>query len=318
MKPIVSISMFALFAGAAAAEDINYNVTAETGETGSVYVGGKLFADGSASYGSVNIDISGGKISAAEGSYWMDGIFAGASEFGNENTSFSADSVAITMGGGDINNIVAGSFATEKGKTSIGSARITVSSGLVRNSVVGGSILTYYDVDGARVGQAVSHIGSSNIIINGDAVIGENILSAKDKSDNNDIIFSSVYGGGYTAGTGTQSFGSTNVSVSGNAVVNGVVIGGSHAGPTGTAYVGDKNASDFSKIVSSVSVSENAEIRGGYVFGGAYHSWGDGKKSSDIYGSTLVSVTGGKIYNSSLNAGYVFGGGYSSDGNNAG
>lgn len=30
MKPIVSISMFALFAGAAAAEDINYNVTAET------------------------------------------------------------------------------------------------------------------------------------------------------------------------------------------------------------------------------------------------------------------------------------------------
>lgn len=318
MKPIVSISMFALFAGAAAAEDINYNVTAETGETGSVYVGGKLFADGSASYGSVNIDISGGKISAAEGSYWMDGIFAGASEFGNENTSFSADSVAITMGGGDINNIVAGSFATEKGKTSIGSARITVSSGLVRNSVVGGSILTYYDVDGARVGQAVSHVGSSNIIINGDAVIGENVLSAKDKSDNNDIIFSSVYGGGYTAGTGTQSFGSTNVSVSGNAVVNGVVIGGSHAGPTGTAYVGDKNASDFSKIVSSVSVSENAEIRGGYVFGGAYHSWGDGKKSSDIYGSTLVSVTGGKIYNSSLNTGYVFGGGYSSDGNNAG
>ena len=99
--------------------------------------------------------------------------------------------------------------------------------------------------------------------------------------------------------------------------MNGVVIGGSHAGPTGTAYVGDKNASDFSKIVSTVSISENAEIRGGYVFGGAYHSWGDGKKSSDIYGSTLVSVTGGKIFNSSLNAGYVFGGGYSSDGNNA-
>lgn len=316
MKTIVPISMFALFAGAAAAEDINYNVTAETGETGSVYVGGTLLADESASYGSVNIDISGGKISAAEGSYWKDGIFAGASEFGNENTSFSADRVVITMSGGDINNIVAGSFATEKGNTSIGSVDIAVSSGLVRNSVVGGSILTYNTA--TNMGQAVSHVGSTNIIINGDAVIGENVLSAKDKSGNNDIIFSSVYGGGYTAGTGTQSFGSTNVSVSGNAVVNGVVIGGSHAGPTGTAYVGDKNASDFSKIVSTVSVSENAEIRGGYVFGGAYHSWGDGKKSSDIYGSTLVSVTGGKIYNSSLNAGYVFGGGYSSDGNNAG
>lgn len=315
MKPIVSISMFALFAGAAAAEDINYNVTAETGETGSVYVGGTLLADESASYGSVNIDISGGKISAAEGSYWKDGIFAGASEFGNENTSFSADRVVITMSGGDINNIVAGSFATEKGNTSIGSVDIAVSSGLVRNSVVGGSILTYNTA--TNMGQAVSHVGSTNIIINGDAVIGENVLSAKDKSGNNDIIFSSVYGGGYTAGTGTQSFGSTNVSVSGNAVVNGVVIGGSHAGPTGTAYVGDKNASDFSKIVSTVSISENAEIRGGYVFGGAYHSWGDGKKSSDIYGSTLVSVTGGKIFNSSLNAGYVFGGGYSSDGNNA-
>ena len=315
MKPIVSISMFALFAGAAAAEDINYKVTAETGETGSVYVGGTLLADESASYGSVNIDISGGKISAAEGSYWKDGIFAGASEFGNENTSFSADRVVITMSGGDINNIVAGSFATEKGNTSIGSVDIAVSSGLVRNSVVGGSILTYNTA--TNMGQAVSHVGSTNIIINGDAVIGENVLSAKDKSGNNDIIFSSVYGGGYTAGTGTQSFGSTNVSVSGNAVVNGVVIGGSHAGPTGTAYVGDKNASDFSKIVSTVSISENAEIRGGYVFGGAYHSWGDGKKSSDIYGSTLVSVTGGKIFNSSLNAGYVFGGGYSSDGNNA-
>lgn len=315
MKTIVPISMFALFAGAAAAEDINYNVTAETGETGSVYVGGTLLADESASYGSVNIDISGGKISAAEGSYWKDGIFAGASEFGNENTSFSADRVVITMSGGDINNIVAGSFATEKGNTSIGSVDIAVSSGLVRNSVVGGSILTYNTA--TNMGQAVSHVGSTNIIINGDAVIGENVLSAKDKSGNNDIIFSSVYGGGYTAGTGTQSFGSTNVSVSGNAVVNGVVIGGSHAGPTGTAYVGDKNASDFSKIVSTVSISENAEIRGGYVFGGAYHSWGDGKKSSDIYGSTLVSVTGGKIFNSSLNAGYVFGGGYSSDGNNA-
>lgn len=316
MKTIVPISMFALFAGAAAAEDINYNVTAETGETGSVYVGGTLLADESASYGSLNIDISGGKISAAEGSYWKDGIFAGASEFGNENTSFSADRVVITMSGGDINNIVAGSFATEKGNTSIGSVDIAVSSGLVRNSVVGGSILTYNTA--TNMGQAVSHVGSTNIIINGDAVIGENVLSAKDKSGNNDIIFSSVYGGGYTAGTGTQSFGSTNVSVSGNAVVNGVVIGGSHAGPTGTAYVGDKNASDFSKIVSTVSISENAEIRGGYVFGGAYHSWGDGKKSSDIYGSTLVSVTGGKIFNSSLNAGYVFGGGYSSDGNNAG
>lgn len=315
MKTIVPISMFALFAGAAAAEDINYNVTAETGETGSVYVGGTLLADESASYGSVNIDISGGKISAAEGSYWKDGIFAGASEFGNENTSFSADRVVITMSGGDINNIVAGSFATEKGNTSIGSVDIAVSSGLVRNSVVGGSILTYNTA--TNMGQAVSHVGSTNIIINGDAVIGENVLSAKDKSGNNDIIFSSVYGGGYTAGTGTQSFGSTNVSVSGNAVVNGVVIGGSHAGPTGTAYVGDKNASDFSKIVSTVSISENAEIRGGYVFGGAYHSWGDGKKSSDIYGSTLVSVTGGKIFNSSLNAGYVFGGGYSSDGDNA-
>lgn len=317
MKTIISISTLALFAGAAMAEDINYNVTAETGETGSVYVGGTLLADESEAFGAVNIDISGGKISAAEGTYWKDGIFAGASEFGNENTSFSADRVVITMSGGDINNIVAGSFATEKGNTSIGSVDIAVSSGLVRNSVVGGSILTYYDVDGAKVGRAVSHVGSTNIIINGDAVIGENVSSAKDKSENNDIIFNSVYGGGYTVGNGTQSFDSTSVSIAGNAVVNGVVIGGSHAGPTGTAYVGDKNASDFSKIVSTVSISENAEIRGGYVFGGAYHSWGDGKKSSDIYGSTLVSVTGGKIFNSALNAGYVFGGGYSSDGNSA-
>lgn len=315
MKTIISISTLALFAGAAMAEDINYNVTAETGETGSVYVGGTLLADESEAFGSVNIDISGGKISAAEGTYWKDGIFAGASEFGNENTSFSADRVVITMSGGDINNIVAGSFATEKGNTSIGSVDIAVSSGLVRNSVVGGSILTYNTA--TNMGQAVSHVGSTNIIINGDAVIGENVSSAKDKSENNDIIFNSVYGGGYTVGTGTQSFDSTSVSVAGNAVVNGVVIGGSHAGPTGTAYVGDKNASDFSKIVSTVSISENAEIRGGYVFGGAYHSWGDGKKSSDIYGSTLVSVTGGKIFNSALNAGYVFGGGYSSDGNNA-
>lgn len=315
MKTIISISTLALFAGAAMAEDINYNVTAETGETGSVYVGGTLLADESEAFGAVNIDISGGKISAAEGTYWKDGIFAGASEFGNENTSFSADRVVITMSGGDINNIVAGSFATEKGNTSIGSVDIAVSSGLVRNSVVGGSILTYNTA--TNMGRAVSHVGSTNIIINGDAVIGENVSSAKDKSENNDIIFNSVYGGGYTVGNGTQSFDSTSVSIAGNAVVNGVVIGGSHAGPTGTAYVGDKNASDFSKIVSTVSISENAEIRGGYVFGGAYHSWGDGKKSSDIYGSTLVSVTGGKIFNSALNAGYVFGGGYSSDGNSA-
>ncbi|MFR6033225.1 MAG: hypothetical protein ACLUKN_08665 [Bacilli bacterium] len=69
--------------------------------------------------------------------------------------------------------------------------------------------------------------------------------------------------------------------------------------------------------MSTVSISENAEVRGGYVFGGAYHSWGDGAKSSDIYGSTQVSVTGGKIYNETEGTGYVFGGGYSSDGNNA-
>lgn len=170
MKTIISISTLALFAGAAMAEDINYNVTAETGETGSVYVGGTLLVDESEAFGAVNIDISGGKISAAEGTYWKDGIFAGASEFGNENTSFSADRVVITMSGGDINNIVAGSFATEKGNTSIGSVDIAVSSGLVRNSVVGGSILTYNTA--TNMGWAVSHVGSTNIIINGDAVIG--------------------------------------------------------------------------------------------------------------------------------------------------
>ena len=90
------------------------------------------------------------------------------------------------------------------------------------------------------MGYATSHVGSSKITISGDAVIGESVSSAKDKSENNDVIFNSVYGGGYTVGSGTQTFGSTSVSIGGNAIVNGIVIGGSHAGPTGTAYVGNK------------------------------------------------------------------------------
>lgn len=87
--------------------------------------------------------------------------------------------------------------------------------------------------------------------------------------------------------------GSTNVAVLGGTVVNGVVVGGSHAGPAGSAYVGDKDASDFSPVVSSVSISENAGIRSGYVFGGACHMWGDGAKSSDIYGG--IAYAGGGV-----------------------
>lgn len=310
-----SITSLSLFLGVLYAEDINYSVNADTDFSGSIYVGGSLSADESAEYQNVNIDISGGVVSAKDqNTYWKDGIFGGASEFGNDKTSFSADKVSITMTGGDVNNVIAGSFAVEKAKSSIGLSEITISGGLVRNSVLGGSVLTYNNA--TSVGMANSHVGLSKIIINGNAVIGETVLSAKDKSDNNDIIFSSVYGGGYTAGYGTQSFGSTDVSIGENAVVNGVVIGGSHAGPTGQAYVGNKEASDFSQVVSNVSISDNAQIRGGYVFGGAYHSWGDGSKSSDIYGSTHVSITGGKIFNETEGTGYVFGGGYSSDGNN--
>ncbi len=161
---------------------------------------------------------------------------------------------------------------------------------------------------------AKSKTGSSNIKISGNAVIGEKVYSAKDKDGRNDVIFGSVYGGGYTVGYGTQTLGSTNIEISGNAVVNGIVIGGSHAGPSGNAYVGDSNSSDFSQVVSSVSVSGNVEIRGGYVFGGAYASAGTGENSSDIYGSTRVVVNGGKIFNEAENAGFVFGGGYASDG----
>ena len=316
-KTLFSMALLPLFAGAAMSEDLNYTVNNDTDTKGSIFVGGKLSADESVAYQTVNVNISGGTISAGDGEnlYWKDGIYAGASEFGNENTSFTADKVSINMTGGDINNIIAGSFSTEKGSTSIGSTEITISGGLVRNSVLGGSILTYNNA--TNMGYATSHVGSSKITISGDAVIGESVSSAKDKSENNDVIFNSVYGGGYTAGSGTQTFGSTSVSIGGNAIVNGIVIGGSHAGPTGTAYVGNKDASDFSAVVSTVSISENAEVRGGYVFGGAYHSWGDGAKSSDIYGSTQVSVTGGKIYNETEGTGYVFGGGYSSDGNNA-
>ncbi len=317
-KAIMLGGVSSLFAGAVWAGDVNLPITGETDVQGSLYAGGKLLSDETASYGTVSVDITGGSVSAGSGEnvYWRDGVYGGASEFGNENTSFSADRVVINMSGGDMNNIVAGSFATEKGSVSIGSSEISISGGLVRNSVLGGSILTY-DSNGTIKGHAVSETGSSRITVSGDAVIGETVSSAKQKSENNDVIFNSVYGGGYTAGSGTQILGSTSVAVSGGAVVNGVVVGGSHAGPTGSAYVGDKNAADFSSVVSSVSISENADIRGGYVFGGAYHSWGDGAKSSDIYGSTLVKVDGGRIFNSDENAGYVFGGGYSSDGNDA-
>ena len=130
------------------------------------------------------------------------------------------------MTGGDINNIIAGSFGVERSSTSIGTTEVTISGGLVRSSVLGGSILTYNSDNESNIGFATSNVGSSKITINGDAVIGESVSSAKEKSDNNDVFFNSVYGGGYTAGSGTQTFGSTSVSIAGNAVVNGIVIGG--------------------------------------------------------------------------------------------
>ncbi len=310
------MALLPLFVGAAMAEDIDYTVDSQTNVSGSIYVGGKLGADESAEYQTVKVDISGGTVSVGEGNnlYWKDGVYGGASAVGNENTSFTADKVSINMTGGDINNIIAGSFGVERSSTSIGTTEVTISGGLVRSSVLGGSILTYNSDNKSNIGFATSNVGSSKITINGDAVIGESVSSAKEKSDNNDVFFNSVYGGGYTAGSGTQTFGSTSVSIAGNAVVNGIVIGGSHAGPTATAYVGNKDASDFSAVVSTVSISENADIRGGYVFGGAYHSWGSNGKFSDIYGSTQVSITGGKIYNETEGTGYVFGGGYSSEG----
>lgn len=314
-RNILSSGLSILFMAAAYGENLTYSINAETDVQGSLYIGGKLISDQSVAYDKISVDITGGKV-ATGSNYWKDGTYGGASEFGNENTSFSASEIVINMNGGDVNNLVAGCFATEKGNVLVNSSEINISGGIVRNSVLGGSILTYY-TDGTIKGYAQSNMGSAKITISGNAVIGETTSNAKQKSENNDVIFNSVYGGGYTVGSGTQTFGSTNVGISGNAIVNGVVIGGSHAGPTGSAYVGNKDSVDFSNIVSTVSISENADIRGGYVFGGAYHSWGDGVKSSDIYGSTLVSVSGGKIFNSDENAGYIFGGGYSSDGNSA-
>lgn len=178
------MALLPLFVGAAVAEDINYTVDSQTNVSGSVYVGGKLGADESAEYQTVKVDISGGTVSVGEGNnlYWKDGVYGGASAVGNENTSFTADKVSINMTGGDINNIIAGSFGVERSSTSIGTTEVTISGGLVRSSVLGGSILTYNSDNESNIGFATSNVGSSKITINGDAVIGESVSSAKEKA----------------------------------------------------------------------------------------------------------------------------------------
>ena len=71
-KTLFSMTLLPLFDGAAMSEDLNYTVNNDTDTKGSIFVGGKLSADESAAYQTVNVNISGGTISAGDGEnlYW--------------------------------------------------------------------------------------------------------------------------------------------------------------------------------------------------------------------------------------------------------
>lgn len=263
-----------------------------------IYVGGR---NGGYMRNTAEIIVEGGKILNIAGG-------PGSARYNGYSVNNNAD-IYVFVKGGEINNIFGGANAAD----SKGNKVISVTGGNVKFSVVGGS-------NGAQASSRTGrNAGNSYIYIGGNAIIGDETISADEKDPISKTENGSVFGHGNgkqndnTIGPMTNS----NILIDGNAKILKNVYGGSNHGAAGYNAKttisriivkdgtiggnifgsGNNNGSGSSSISSEVKIDVYGGIIGN-IYGGANNQGTD-------YGSATINIYGGTIGN-------VYGGGYGS------
>lgn len=200
-----------------------------------------------------------------EGSQTADPNFAGAGYAGTTATVYGDTMVNIGADGAENDALFlnTGFLLGAGGGIVNGDSSLNIYSGTIEAGAV---------VGGGAWGGLVK--GDSSVTISG----GEITLGTS--------TYNAVYGGsyGYANPTSAETRGSASVTIKGDAVVNGKVIGGSDQ----TAVTG-----------TTVEISGEAQVNGNVYAGG--------NRGGQVTGNTSVKVNGGTV------SGNVFGGGYASD-----
>lgn len=200
-----------------------------------------------------------------EGSQTADPNFAGAGYAGTTATVYGDTMVNIGADGAENDALFlnTGFLLGAGGGIVNGDSSLNIYSGTIEAGAV---------VGGGAWGGLVK--GDSSVTISG----GEITLGTS--------TYNAVYGGsyGYANPTSAETRGSASVTIKGDAVVNGKVIGGSDQ----TAVTG-----------TTVEISGEAQVNGNVYAGG--------NRGGQVTGNTSVTLTGGTV------TGNVFGGGYASD-----
>ena len=200
-----------------------------------------------------------------EGSQTADPNFAGAGYAGTTATVYGDTMVNIGADGAENGALFlnTGFLLGAGGGIVNGDSSLNIYSGTIEAGAV---------VGGGAWGGLVK--GDSSVTISG----GEITLGTS--------TYNAVYGGsyGYANPTSAETRGSASVTIKGDAVVNGKVIGGSDQ----TAVTG-----------TTVEISGEAQVNGNVYAGG--------NRGGQVTGNTSVKVNGGTV------SGNVFGGGYASD-----
>lgn len=200
-----------------------------------------------------------------EGERTGDPNFSGAGYAGTTATVYGNTTVNIGEVDADDSKLTlnTGFLLGAGGGTVNGDSSLNIYSGTIEAGAV---------VGGGAWGGLVK--GDSSVTISG----GEITLGTS--------TYNAVYGGsyGYANPTSAETRGSASVTIKGDAVVNGKVIGGSDQ----TAVTG-----------TTVEISGEAQVNGNVYAGG--------NRGGQVTGNTSVKVNGGTV------SGNVFGGGYASD-----
>lgn len=307
----ICASLFA--AAAASASEASLQIGDGDVVESNTYAAGKIADGSSVELDGAAVEITGGSHANAAGvSDNRLGVLGGGDLLGSgtETTSLTyTGAVNMTMTGGNMTSLWGGSILGGKGQFSAQKGVfIDVSGGVLDFSVMGGSMS---GGDGGQSpgqkadGSTSSISGGAHVSVSGGAQIGASRNSITNMLSNG-LYAGSVYGGGIIANSSSESVDYTDVSVGGNAVVNGFVFGGGTSFANGSSEITGAAGQKYS---SKVTISGNANIAGGYVFGGMSSAYNQATTYSRITGDTLVSIQGGSIEGAD-GSGHVFGGSF--------
>ena len=274
-----------------------------------VYAGGSGYMSPSLFYsGSVTPSPSGGNVYGNTGEtvstltinggtfYCKNGIFAGGrgtDEF-YSNKKIKGSSNSYRIGDSDHVNY-------DKLGQTYGNVELNINGGDIHCNVYGG---------GAGVAEAkLYNTTTYNPLDDMARLTGNSVINIGSKDDKHAHIYGNVYGGGMLAGV----TGSTNVNISGNAVIEGSVFGAAQGitsdvttttipGTSATYLLHTPDSAKLFGIVSgnaTIKTSGNPTIHGD-VYGGA--------ESGITEGNTSITINGGTLGNGN-NGGNVYGGG---------